>query len=408
MTTYSSGSTVSYTIVVINNGASNVMSAIINDAIPAQVTTWSWTCTAQNGGAASCDPAVNINAGFTDIVDLPVGASITYTVSAAVSGTATGDLVNTASISVPSGYTDSNPADNSATDTDTFVLPSADLQITKTDGATDYIADSSRAYTIVVSNPGGPSAINGATVTDVFPAQLSSANWTCAGAGGATCTASGSGNINDTINLPVGSWATYTVNITIAAGASGDMTNTTSVSLPVGITDPVPGNNMATDTDQFISSSTFPNGNIGTTKDSSVTVLPPGSSVTLTFGTPVVVGSHPGYDLVYYELPSGAGIMMDHVILQVGDGYNWYTIFNWGDNNADTNSNLDINVIGGTEQDNRDFSTSPASDILYSATGVLIDLDGLVPNGTYLYIRIVSPTGDTGDGSDVDAIEVLP
>ena len=408
VTTYSPGSTVLYTVIVLNNGASNVVGAVINDAIPAQIVTWSWTCAAQTGGAAGCDSSINSNAGFTDAVNLPAGASITYSVSANVSGTATGDLINTASISVPVGYTDPNPANNSATDTDTFVPPSADLQITKTDGATDYFANSSRAYTITVSNPVGPSSVAGAMVTDMFPAQVSSVNWTCAGAGGATCTASGSGSINDTINLPVGSWVTYTVNVTIGAGASGDLTNTASVSLPAGFTDPVLGNNSSSDTDWFINSSPFPNGNIGTTKDGSITVLPPGSSATLTFGTPVVVGSHAGYDLVFYELPSGTGIMMDHVSIQVGDGYNWYTVFNWGDNNADTNSNLNINVIGGAEPDNRDFSTSPASDVLYTATGILIDLDGVAPNGTYLYIRILSPTGDTGDGADVDAIEVLP
>lgn len=408
ITTYSPGSTVIYTVMVINNGASNVIGAVVNDAIPAQIATWSWTCAAQTGGASGCDSSINTSTSFTDTVNLPSGASITYTVSANVSGTAAGDLINTASISVPAGYTDPNPANNSATDTDTFVPPSADLQTTKTDGATDYFANSSRAYTITVSNPSGPSSVIGATVTDVFPVQIVGANWTCTGAGGATCTASGSGNINDTIDLPIGSWVTYTVNVAIGAGASGDMTNTASVSLPAGFTDPVPGNNSSTDTDWFINSSPFPNGNIGSTKDGSITVLPSGSSVTLTFSTPVVVGSHSGYDLVFYELPSGIGIMMDHVILQVSDGYNWYTVFNWGDNNADTNSNLNINAVGGTEADNRDFSTSPASDVLHNASGVLVDLDGVVPNDTYLYIRILSPSGDTGDGSDVDAIEVLP
>lgn len=405
--TYLAGSTLIYTVVVVNNGTSDVTGAIVNDALPTQIASWSWACAAQNGGATGCDPAIGLSAGFSDSVNLPVGASITYTVNAIVPGTATGDLINTTSINLPSGYVDSNPADNVATDTDTFV-PSADLQITKSDSATDYFAGSSKAYTIVVSNPVGPNNVNGATVTDTFPVQASSASWTCIGAGGATCTASGSGNINDTINLPVGSWAVYNVTITIGAGATGDMTNTASVGLPAGFTDPAPGNNTATDTDQFINASTFPYGNIGTTKDTGITVLPPGSSVTLTFGTPVVVGSHSGYDLVFYELPSGTGIMMDHVILQVSDGNNWYTVFNWGDNNADTNSNMDISVIGGTESDNRDFSTSPASDILYNATGILIDLDGAAPNGTYIFIRIVSPTGDTGDGADVDAIEVLP
>lgn len=408
VTTYSPGSTVIYTVIVQNNGTSNVTGAVISDAIPAQIAAWSWTCAAQTGGAAGCDSSISNSASFTDTIDLPTGASITYTVSAAVSGTATGDLINTVSISVPAGYTDPNPANNSATDTDTFVPPSADLQITKTDGATDYFANSSRSYTITVSNPSGPSSVTGATVTDVFPAQVSSANWTCAGVSGATCTASGSGNINDSIHVPVGSWVTYTVNIGIGAGASGDMTNTASVSSPAGFTDPVPGNNSSTDTDSFITSSTLPSGNIGTSKDGSIAVVPSGSSTTLTFGTPVVVGGHSGYDLVFYEFPSGTGIMMDHVILQVSDGYNWYTIFNWGDNNADTNSNLNINAIGGSESDNRDLSTSPASDVLYNASGVLIDLDGVAPNGTYLYIRILSPTGDTGDGTDVDAIEVLP
>ena len=408
VTTYSPGSTVTYTVVVTNSGPNNVLGATISDTIPAQIASWSWACTAQTGGAAGCNPAVNINTSFTDSVDLPAGASITYTVSATISGAASGDLVNTASISVPSGYTDSNSANNTAADTDTFTPPSADLQITKTDGATQYFAGDSRSYTIVVSNPVGPSSVNGATVSDVFPVQIASVTWTCVGAGGATCSAGGSGSINDTVDLPVGSWATYTVDIVIAAGASGDMTNTASVSLPAGFTDSVPGNNTAIDTDQFISASPFPNGNIGTTKDGSITVLPPGSSVTLAFGTPVVVGSHSGYDLVFYELPSGSGIMMDHVILQVSDGYDWYTIFNWGDNNADTNSNLNINAIGGSETDNRDLSTPPASDVLYNASGVLVDLDGFIPNGTYLYIRIVSPSGDTGDGADVDAIEVLP
>jgi hypothetical protein len=41
------------------------------------------------------------------------------------------------------------------------------------------------------------------------------------------------------------------------------------------------------------------------------------------------------------------------------------------------------------------------------STGIGIDLDGVVPPGTYPYIRIISPS-DSGDGVDVDAIEILP
>ena len=51
-------------------------------------------------------------------------------------------------------------------------------------------------YTIVASNA-GPSAVTGATVAEHFPAALTGATWTCVGAGGGTCPASGAGNIND-------------------------------------------------------------------------------------------------------------------------------------------------------------------------------------------------------------------
>jgi uncharacterized repeat protein (TIGR01451 family) len=91
-------------------------------------------------------------------------------------------------------------------------VPSADLAITKTDGVTTATAGGSVTYTIVASNA-GPSNAPGATVADTFPAVLT-CTWTCAGAGGGTCAASGSGNINDTVNLPAGGSTTYTASCT--------------------------------------------------------------------------------------------------------------------------------------------------------------------------------------------------
>ena len=78
----------------------------------------------------------------------------------------------------------------------------ADLSITKTDGVSSVVAGGSVIYTITASNAGPNNAV-GATVADTFPASLT-ATWTCVGAGGGTCTAAGSGNINDTVNLPAG------------------------------------------------------------------------------------------------------------------------------------------------------------------------------------------------------------
>jgi uncharacterized repeat protein (TIGR01451 family) len=112
---------------------------------------------------------------------------VTYTVSAAISASATGSLSNTATVTAPGGVTDPTPGNNSATDTDTL-SPQADLSITKTDGVTTATPGGSLTYTITASNA-GPSNATGATVADTLPAALTG-TWTCVGAGGGTCTAS--------------------------------------------------------------------------------------------------------------------------------------------------------------------------------------------------------------------------
>jgi hypothetical protein len=77
------------------------------------------------------------------------------------------------------------------------------------------------------------------------------------GAGGGTCTASGSGNINDTANLPTGGSVTYTASCAISASATGTLSNTATVAAPGGVTDPTPGNNSATDTDTLASTGDY-------------------------------------------------------------------------------------------------------------------------------------------------------
>lgn len=129
--------------------------------------------------------------------------------------------------------------------------PVSDLSITKTDGVATYTAGSSVTYTIVVANA-GPDAALAATVSDPVTAlpQVSSAAWTCVGSGGATCpTGTNTGNITGTVDLPVGGTVTYTLVVKLNSTASGDLVNTATVTPPVGTTDPVPGDNTATDVD---------------------------------------------------------------------------------------------------------------------------------------------------------------
>ena len=238
------GGSVTYTITASNAGPDAVTGAQVSEILPPAITGAIWTCVGAGGGTCTTSGSGNIN----DTVNLPVGASATYTVSATINASATGTLTNTATITPPSGVTDPTPGNNRATDVDTLT-PQADLAITMTDGVANAAPGGSVTYTITASNA-GPSNATGATVADTFPAALI-ATWTCVGVGGGTCTASGSGNINDTVNLPVGASATYTVAATISASATGTLINTATITPHLGVTDPTPVNNSATDTDSL-------------------------------------------------------------------------------------------------------------------------------------------------------------
>jgi len=378
-TSYVAGGVLTYTITVTNNGPSAVTGATVTDNKPAQITSWSWACTAQNGGANGCDPVTNSAANFTDTVNLPNGASIVYTVTANVSGGATGNLVNTAAVAVPSGTNDPVPGNNSATDTDTLFTLDADLQILKDDLVTTYTPGNPVIYGIIVFNA-GPNPVTGATVSDLLPEQITSASWTCAPliGTGSCSTPSGSGSIvNHSINLPVGSSVVYEVTANIHASAVGNLVNTASVSVPAGYTDPNLTNNSDTDTDTPVGGG--PDIDIGGPDGNDFNPGPNGS-VTILFSPAIVGDGTSSPDFVYYEVASSpTEIDMDWVMIEISqDGITWYTVFVWGDGTPDTNSNLDINVIGGAETDNRKITSPP----LYNQTGVTINIDGIVPAGS--------------------------
>ena len=267
VTTAVPGGSVTYTITASNAGPDSVVGATVADTFPA-ILAATWTCVGAGGGTCTASGAGNV----ADTVNLPAGGSVTYTVSAVISAAATGTLSNTATVS--STVSDPNAANNSATDTDTLA-PQADLAVTKTDGVTTATPGGSVTYTITASNA-GPSNAPGATVADTFPASLT-ATWTCVGAGGGTCTASGSGNIGGTVNLPAGGSVTYTVSATVSASATGTLSNTATVAAPAGVTDPTPGNNSATDSDTLT-----PQVGLAITKTDGLTTAAAGQALTYT------------------------------------------------------------------------------------------------------------------------------
>lgn len=132
------------------------------------------------------------------------------------------------------------------------VTPTADLQVTVSDGLTSVAPNSSITYTVTVTNASTTDLTN-ISVSDLVPSDVTGVTWTAAvtGSGGFPTTAdeSGSGNPTDVrVNLNAGAKVVYTIQGTVSntATAGSTLTNQASVSAD-GINDPDLSNNSATD-----------------------------------------------------------------------------------------------------------------------------------------------------------------
>jgi large repetitive protein len=259
-----------YTIVVTNQGPANVAGAVVQDTFPAALLNPTYTSIVVGTGSGN---TASGSGSIFDVVSLMAGSSIVYTVTGTVSPSATGTLSNTATVTSPPNIPDLDPSDNTATDTDPLT-PRADLSIVKTDGQTTSTPGTSITYTIVVNN-NGPSNVTGASIQDLFPPELLSPSYVSIASGGASGNTSGSGDINDTVNMPVGSQILYIVSATVSPSATGTLTNTATVSPPPGTTDPNPGNNLSTDTNTLLEP---PSADLGVLKNYNLLIDADGSA----------------------------------------------------------------------------------------------------------------------------------
>ncbi len=106
-----------YTIVVTNSGPADVTGAVVSDSFPASFTGVTYTAT-QSGGASGFTASGTNN--ISDTLTMPAASFVTYKAIGKLSSSATGTLSNAATVTAPSGVTDFNLANNSATDTDTI------------------------------------------------------------------------------------------------------------------------------------------------------------------------------------------------------------------------------------------------------------------------------------------------
>lgn len=193
--TYMPGTNVVYSIVVSNRGPIGVQNLRIQDALPAGISTASWTCQITQG-SGECGQS-NGTGGIDDALDLEfdetnrIVSQATYTLTMAVPlGYPQNHamLTNTATITVPADYDDATPNDNTATDTDP--APQADLSVVKATPSTSARIGDTISYTLTASNL-GPADVSNAILSDTPNGHLDcltpAAPPTCSATGAASC-----------------------------------------------------------------------------------------------------------------------------------------------------------------------------------------------------------------------------
>lgn len=119
VTTYTPGTTTTYTIVARNNGPFGVLNATVTDAVPSGIPSANVSYTATVAGDATTSVVGTQTGAISDQISLPVGATVDYTVTVTIPILFTGNLTNTVTIATPTNISDPNLSNNTATDTDT-------------------------------------------------------------------------------------------------------------------------------------------------------------------------------------------------------------------------------------------------------------------------------------------------
>ncbi|MFT3768517.1 MAG: hypothetical protein QM820_23980 [Minicystis sp.] len=239
---------ITYTLTYKNGGAAAAGGTIVEFNTPPNTTFTSFsapglTCTAPPAGTAGLVSCV--------VGTLPAGGTGSFQISVHINNGTAGSIITAGNYDIY-GLTISPLLGPKVYTNVTSGVTYADLAVTKTDGVTSIAAGQMTTYTITVTN-NGPNTVTGATVNDTLSGQLTGATWTCVGSGGATCTAAGTGNINDSAtSIPAGGKLTYTLTATVPAGAAaGQLTNTASATVPGGAVNPTTANNSAVDYNQI-------------------------------------------------------------------------------------------------------------------------------------------------------------
>ena len=133
ITTMLQGASTTYTVVVNNRASSATMAyadgAVVRDPVATGLTKTAVSCTASGGAVCPTGLTVAALESGVTIPTFPPGGTLTFSVTATANAGTTGSVTNTATVAPPTGYTDENSTDNTASDTNTLLIP---LTLSKT------------------------------------------------------------------------------------------------------------------------------------------------------------------------------------------------------------------------------------------------------------------------------------
>lgn len=238
------GGTISYKIIVTNNGPDATNQIQVVDNLPAGT-----DFTFANTGSFSCGTSWSCTVSGTTVVATYAGSSITgayptITLNGKATAQTSGTILNTANAapSVPT-IIDQDGTGQSQVFTD--ITPGTDLRANKSMGSGSYSVGRNGSISIGISNVGFMT-VTGAKVTDTIDASLSilSVPSGCVAVGQTvTCTAG---------TLAAGATQNFSISVKGASLSGGPLINTATVSPPAGFIDPVSSNDSKSVTFQVL------------------------------------------------------------------------------------------------------------------------------------------------------------